>query len=78
MKILHLMHFFYLLMRICANQKIQEYLMNFDGSRQQLNLMHEVTLDDISAVIDLVIYGGVFESLHENLKFLYKWIAQKD
>ena len=24
-----------------TNQTIQKYLMNFDGSRQQLNLMHE-------------------------------------
>ena len=57
-----------------TNQKIhvQEYLINFDGSRQQLNLMHEATLDQIRAVIGLVIYGGAFESLHENLEFLYK------
>ena len=55
-----------------ANQKMQEYLMNFDVSRQQLNLMHEATLDEIRAVIGLVIYGGVLESPHENLKSLYK------
>ena len=55
-----------------TNQKIQEFLMNYDGSRQQLNLMHEATLDEIRAVIGLVIYGGVFESSHENLEFLYK------
>ena len=46
--------------------------MNFDGSRQQLNLMHEATLDEIRAVIGIVIYGGAFESSHENLEFLYK------
>ena len=55
-----------------TNQKIQEYLMNFDGSRQQLNLIHEATLDEIRAVIGLVIYGEVFESSHLNLKSLYK------
>ena len=55
-----------------TNQKIQEYLMNFDGSRQQLNLMHEATLDEIRAVIGLVIYEEVFESSHENLESFYK------
>ena len=55
-----------------TNQKIQEYLTNFDGSRQQLNFMHEATLDEIRVVIGLVIYGGVFESSHENLESLYK------
>ena len=54
------------------NQKIQKYLMNFDGNRQQLNLMHEATLDEIRAVIGLVIYKGVFESSLENLESLYK------
>ena len=55
-----------------TNQKTQEYLINFDGSRQQLNLMPEATLDEIRAVIGLVIYGGVFESSYENLESLYK------
>ena len=58
-----------------TNQKIQEYLMNFDGSCQQLNLMHEATLDEIRAVIGLVIYEGVFESSHENLESLYKMVG---
>ena len=53
-----------------TNQKIQEYLKNFDGSRQQLNLMHEATLDEICAVIGFVICGGVFESSHGNLEHL--------
>ena len=44
--------------------------MNFNGNRQKLNLMHEATLDEIPAVIGLVIYGGVFESSNENLEFL--------
>ena len=55
-----------------TNHKIQKYLMNFDGSRQQLNLMYEATLNDVRAVIGLVIYGGVFECSHENLESLYK------
>ena len=79
MQILHMMHFFLFIIENMlniilyhTNQKIQKYLMNFDGSRQQLNLMHEATLDKIRAVIGLVIYGGVFESSHENLESLYK------
>ena len=55
-----------------TNQKIQERLMNFDGSRQQLNMIHEATLDEIRTVIGLVIYKGVFESSHEILESLYK------
>ena len=46
--------------------------MNFDSSCQQLNLMHEATLDEIRAFIGLVIYGGVFKSSHKNLESLYK------
>ena len=34
--------------------------------------MNEATLDEIRAVIGLVIYGRVFESSHENLESLYK------
>ena len=52
------------------NQKIQEYLMNFKGSHQ--SCMHVITLDEISAVIGLLIYGEVFESSHEHLESLYK------
>ena len=43
-----------------TNQKIQKYLMNFNGSFQRR--VHDITLDEIGAVIGLLIYGGVFES----------------
>ena len=34
--------------------------------------MHGATLDQIRAVIGLVIYGGAFESSHKNFESLYK------
>ena len=53
-----------------TNQKIQEYITNFNGSRQRW--MHDITLDEIHAVIDLLIYGGVFKFSHILLELLYK------
>ena len=44
--------------------------MNFNDSGQHWT--HEITLDEIRAVIGLLIYGRVFGSSHEDLESLYK------
>ena len=40
--------------------------------------MHDITLDKIRALIGLLTYGGVFDSLHEQLESLYKmrWLKK--
>jgi len=52
-----------------TNQKIHDYLFNFTGKVQ--NWMRRTSLDELCAVIGLLIYG-VFESSHEHIESLYK------
>ena len=47
--------------------------MNFNNNRQCW--IHDKTLNEIRVVIGLLIYGGVFEPLHEYLESLYKMNA---
>jgi hypothetical protein len=47
-----------------TNQKIHDYLLNFTGKVQKW--MRRTSLDELRAVIGLLIYGGVFESSHEH------------
>jgi hypothetical protein len=52
-----------------TNQKIHEYLFNCTGKVQKW--MQRTPLDELGAVISLLIYG-VFESSHEHIESLYK------
>ena len=51
-------------------KKINDYLFNFTGKDQKW--MRPTSLDELRTVIGLLIYGGVFESLHEHKESLYK------
>ena len=51
-----------------TNQKIYNYLFNFTGKVQKW--MRRTSLDELRAVIGLLIYG-VFESSHEHIESLY-------
>jgi len=51
-------------------KKIHDNLFNFTGKIQKW--MRPKSLDELRAVIDLLIYGGVFESSHEHIESLYK------
>jgi hypothetical protein len=53
-----------------TNQKIHDYLFNFTGKIQKW--MRRRSLDELRAVIGVLIYGGVFESSHEHTESLYK------
>ena len=53
-----------------TNQKIHDYFFNFTGKVQKW--MRRASLDELRAVIGLLIYGGVFESSHERIESLYK------
>jgi hypothetical protein len=48
-----------------TNKKIHDYLLNFTGKVQKW--MRRTSLDELCAVIDLLIYRGVFESSHERI-----------
>jgi hypothetical protein len=48
-----------------TNQKIHDYLFNFTCKVQKW--MRRTSLDELRAVIGLLIYGGVFESSHEHI-----------
>jgi hypothetical protein len=51
-------------------KKIHDYLFNFTGKIQKW--MRRTSLDGLRAVTGFLIYGGVFESSHEQLESLYK------
>jgi hypothetical protein len=51
-------------------KKFHDYLFIFTGKVQKW--MRRTSLDELRIVIGLLIYGGVFESLHEHKKSLYK------
>jgi len=53
-----------------TNQKVYDYLFSFTGKVQKW--MRRTSLDELRTVIGLLIYGGVFESLHEQKESLYK------
>jgi len=53
-----------------TDQKIHYYLFNFTGKIQKW--MRRTSLDELRAVIGLLIYGGMFESPHEHVESLYK------
>jgi len=53
-----------------TNQKIHDFLFNFTGKFQRW--MRRTSLDELRAVVGLLIYGGVFESSHEHIESLYK------
>ena len=44
--------------------------MNFNGSCQ--HWMHDISLDEIRAVMCLLIYGRIIDSSDEDLELLYK------
>jgi len=53
-----------------THQKIHDYLFNFTGKVQKW--MQRTSLGELRFVIGLLIYGGVFESLHQHIQSLYK------
>jgi hypothetical protein len=53
-----------------TNQKIHHYLFNFTGKIQKW--MRRTSLDELRAVIGLLICGGVFQSSHEHIESLHK------
>jgi len=53
-----------------TNQKIHDYLFNFTGKVQKW--MRRTSLDELCAVIGLLLYGGVCESSHKHIESLYK------
>jgi hypothetical protein len=58
-----------------TNQKIHDYLFNYTGKVQKW--MRRTSLDELRAVIGLLIYGGVFESSHNHRQSLYKMDGTK-
>jgi hypothetical protein len=53
-----------------TNKKIHDCLFNFTGKVQKW--MRRTSLDELRAVIGLLIYGGVFVSSHEHIESLYE------
>jgi hypothetical protein len=58
------------------NQKVYDYLFSFTGKVQKW--MRRTSLDELRTVIGLLIYGGVFESSHEQNSHCIKWMGEED